>query len=789
MNPGLSADEKPTTASEIRQRLDASSLPSGHTGQDASQHAMPSPILATKPLEETLFEALYQELRVQGRPQAECDIVQAAYEYAREKHEGQFRKNQEKYIVHPIEVARILTGIPLDIATIVAALLHDVLEDTTATETEIKQRFGDDVLKLVTGVTKLGKLEFSSFEDRQAENFRRMFLAMAEDTRVILLKLADRLHNMRTLCHLRPDKQQRIATETLEVFAPLANRMGMGKLRAELEDLSLRYVHPEQFEAITTELAETQTSRQDMIDQVISRVQQQLDAMDLQAKIYGRVKNYYSIYKKMTRQHKGLHDIYDISAVRILVHTEPECYEVLGVIHNAFKPIPGRFKDYVAMPKSNLYQSLHTAVIGPMGRPIEVQIRTHDMHRVAEYGIAAHWKYKEAGGAATANSADEQKLSWLRQMLEMKNDLDDARDYVDSVKLDLFRDEVFVFSPKGQVVDLPKGSTPVDFAYRIHTEVGHKCVGALVNGRIVTLDAPLRNGDIVEIITGKKGAPRLDWIKFVQTHQARTRIRQWYKRNFRQDHEAQGRQLLEAELTKAGLEEAIRSGRLLEAAKDLNFTNIEDLFLAVGYGEINPPRVLNRLQRPEDLPAVAKRALRPSSKSHAEAGIALSGSGKHAKGSREIQGLKGMLHHLAKCCTPVPGDAIAGVVTRSRGVMVHREDCCNLEHVNPERVMWVDWEGSPSAPQQTHAVRLEILVIDRMGVFKDILGQIADTHTNLSQARVKTLPDHTALIEVTIDTRNTEHLETVRKAILSVPEVVSVIRQVYRPTQQQNKAG
>ncbi|MBY0402357.1 MAG: TGS domain-containing protein, partial [Cyanobacteria bacterium] len=452
----------------------------------------------------------------------------------------------------------------------------------------------------------------------------------------------------------------------------------------------------------------------------------------------------------------------DISAVRIIVSSETECYEVLGVIHNAFTPIPGRFKDYIAMPKSNLYQSLHTTVIGPYGRPLEVQIRTHEMHRIAEYGIAAHWKYKESGGSVSAASDDEKKLSWLKQMVEFKDNADDAQEYVDSVKLDLFRDEVFVFTPKGKVVDLPKGSTPVDFAYRIHTEVGNTCTGSMVNGKIVQLNHVLRNGDIVEIITTKKSTPRLDWIKFVQTQQAKGRIRQWYKRNFREEHEQQGKQLLEAELTRAIVEEITRSGKLLEISKELNYTNLEDLYLALGYGELNLTRVVNRIKREEPsewmLPSFKPRAVI-----------------RKESGKGEIDGLKGMLYHLAKCCMPVPGEPIVGVVTRSRGVMIHREGCINLNHVNPDRQMFIGWEGE-AEKVATHSVKLEINVIDRLGVFKDILIRISDTNTNLADAKVKALADNTAIIEVTVDIHNLDHLERLKNEIQKVSDVLSVRR-------------
>lgn len=713
--------------------------------------------------EDQLFEQLVGILCAQERPEPDIQRVSEAFEYARRMHEGQYRKNQENYIVHPVSVAIILAGIPVDTATVMAALLHDVVEDTPATPEDIEQRFGEEVLKLVVGVTKLGKFEFASKEDAHAENFRKMFLAMADDVRVIMLKLADRLHNMQTLEHMKPEKQIKKATETIEIFAPLANRLGMGKIRAELEDLSLKYLDPERFVEIESEIAHTQDERANTILLVIEKIKDQLSAMSIDAKIYGRVKNYYSIYKKMRTQEKQVHEIYDISAVRVIVNCERECYEVLGVIHHAFTPIPGRFKDYIAMPKSNLYQSLHTTVIGPYGRPLEVQIRTADMHRIAEYGIAAHWKYKEAGASEASQSGEEQKMSWLRQMVELKDDVGNAKEYVDSVKLDLFRDEVFVFTPKGRVVVLPRGATPVDFAYRIHTEVGNTCTGAKINGRIVPLSHALKNGDIIDIITSKKSSPRLDWINFVQTQTAKSRIRQWYKKHYREEHVEQGRKLLEAELTRAVVEEAVKSGKLGKTAEEMNYASLDDLLAALGYGEINHSRIINRLKKEPELtfdPLLHNFATRKEK--------------PNVKAGKDIQGLEGMMYQNAKCCNPLPGEGIIGVVTRSRGVMIHRDDCVNLDHSNPNRRMYVSWEGENQA---RHSVKLDIHVIDRVGVLKDILTKIADYNANLSNTKVKMLPDHTASIELTLEVENLKHLDRVREAIYQINDVIGVRRQ------------
>ncbi len=717
--------------------------------------------------EDSLFEELVGLFHSQERPEEDVAQIRDAFEYARQMHEGQYRKNNENYIVHPVSVAIILANIPVDTPTVMAALLHDVLEDTQATEGDIQSRFGVDVLKLVEGVTKLGKFKFTSKEDHQAENFRKMFLAMADDIRIIMLKLGDRLHNMRTLNFMKPEKQVKIASETLEIFAPLANRMGMGKLRAELEDLSLMYLEPERYREIEAEIAHSKEERENTIGLVIEKIQSQLNGMGIEAKIYGRVKNYYSIYKKMQTRQKKVEEIHDISAVRILVNSEKECYEVLGVIHNAFRPIPGRFKDYIAMPKSNLYQSLHTTVIGPYGRPLEVQIRTHEMHRIAEYGIAAHWKYKEAGGSELAQqTTEEQKLDWLRQMVEMKEETDNAREYVDSVKLDLFRDEVFVFTPKGRVVVLPSGSTPVDFAYRIHTEVGNTCTGATVNGRIVTLDHRLKNGDIVEIITSKKNTPKLDWINFVQTQQAKSRVRQWYKKHFREEHADQGRHQLEEALGRATVDELVKSGKLLEIAREMSFTTIEDMYVALGYGEIHLARITNRLKKEEETPEQLIHQFQQRYPTR-----------KKMDAKEPIQGLEGMVYQIAKCCMPIPGEPIVGVVTRTRGVMVHREDCINLAQANPDRKMMISWEGSAVEKQiPTHSVVVDIHVIDRVGVLKDILSKIADYNTNISNTKIRLHPDQTAMVEVTVEIQNLKHLEQVKEAILQVNDVLSVKR-------------
>ena len=527
----------------------------------------------------------------------DIDLVEKAYKFAKKTHSGQFRVSGEPYIVHPVEVAKILAGLEVDTHTVIAAFLHDILEDTDTKPEIIKEQFGEDVLNLVQGVTKLGKLKFKSKEERQAENFRRLFIAMANDIRVIFLKLADRLHNMRTLGYMPEEKQKKIAQETLDIFAPLANRLGIYKIKAELEDLSLKYLEPEKYYEIAQLVAQTKADREITVNMLIDKISQDVKKSGINAQITGRAKHYYSIYAKMKRQNVKFDDLYDITAVRVIVDTVRECYEVLGLIHSQFKPIPGRFKDYIAMPKGNMYQSLHTSVIGPRSKPLEVQIRTWDMHQVAEYGVAAHWRYKEKG-SQKADNASDLKFSWMHKLVEYEKDMKNAEDYVKSVKLDLFSDQVFAFTPNGDVLDLPKDATPVDFSYRIHSDVGHKTVGALINGRIVPLNTKIQNGDIVEILTSKTPSPRLDWLTFVVTKQASQKIRQWFKKNNREEHVKLGKSNLEHELTKAVFDEYIKNEEFENVAKSMNYQTAEDLFAAVGYGETTTNKVINKLKKP-----------------------------------------------------------------------------------------------------------------------------------------------------------------------------------------------
>ena len=707
--------------------------------------------------QEISFDDIKKSLQEEHYQDDDIAILEKAFEFARKLHDGQYRISEEPYIIHPIEVVKILISLRADVHTLIAGFLHDILEDTDTKPEEINELFGEDVLNLVQGVTKLGKLQFKSKEERQAENFRRMFIAMANDVRIVFLKLADRLHNMRTLNYMSAAKQQKIAQETLDIFAPLANRLGVGKIKAELEDLSLKYLYPDKYYEIAQLVSQKKTERESAVKALIDKITKDVKASGINAKISGRAKHYYSIYKKMTRLNVAFHDLYDITAVRVIVDSEKECYEVLGLIHSQFKPIPGRFKDYIAMPKGNMYQSLHTSVIGPRQKPLEVQIRTWAMHEIAEYGVAAHWRYKEKG-SNKADSANDVKFSWMRKLVEYNKDTQDAEDYVNSVKLDIFSDQVFAFTPGGDVLDLPQNATPIDFAYRIHSDVGHKTVGALINGRIAQLDTKLKNGDIVEIMTSKVSAPRLDWLNFVVTKQAASKIKQWYKKNKREDHIEIGRANLEHELTKAVFDEYMKNGEFAKVAKQMNYVSAEDLFAALGYGETTLHKITNRLKKPEKKD-VAETNFQHKSKKSSE---------------KDIIGLEGLLYSFARCCSPIPGEPIVGVVTRSKGVSIHRLDCKTLNEVPPERLLDIRW-ASDNLTNRTYSTTIRIETAEKMGLFKDIISIVSDNNTNINSANAKS-KGQVGVIELGIELDNIETLRKVMTALQAMPEVFSVKR-------------
>ncbi|MCS6782456.1 MAG: bifunctional (p)ppGpp synthetase/guanosine-3',5'-bis(diphosphate) 3'-pyrophosphohydrolase [Gloeomargarita sp. SKYBB_i_bin120] len=699
-------------------------------------------------------------------PTPDSLLMTKAFEFAKRLHWGQKRKSGEDYIVHPVAVATLLWELGGDAQTVAAGFLHDVLEDTQVTAETLTQEFGPEVTRLVEGVTKLSKFSFSSKTERQAESFRRMFLAMAQDIRVIVVKLADRLHNMRTLEYLEPETQRRIAQETLDIFAPLANRLGIWRFKWELEDLAFKYLEPEAYRQMQQYVMEKRADREAYIGHVIGQLQDKLQEAGIPfIEMTGRPKHLYSIYQKMRRQQKEFHEIMDLAAVRIIVNTVDECYRALAVVHNAFTPVPGRFKDYIGLPKPNNYQSLHTVVIGPKGKPVEVQIRTLAMHYVAEYGIAAHWKYKEAGASVKTSHLDE-RFTWLRQLLEWQQDLKDAQEYVDNLKDNLFEQEVYVFTPKGDVVDLKAGATPVDFAYRIHTEVGNHCWGARVNGRLVPLHTPLKNGDIVEILTRENARPSLDWLNFVVTNTARNRIRQWYKKFNREEHIAQGKALLEAELGRTGLDNLLKSDLMLQVAQRCNYAQVEDLLAALGYGEISLKQVIGRWQE----------VIKQQTQSPAETGPLETSPETKPTPAGEIASLQGLAHHLAHCCYPIPGEPIVGVVTLGgRGISIHRQDCANLKSIPVERLLPVSWDGVEDR-RQTYPVMIQVTVIDRVGVLRDVLSRLSDQRINVSDVRMTTHANQTAVITLRLDVLNREQLQTALSHVRKMSDVLHLQR-------------
>jgi guanosine-3',5'-bis(diphosphate) 3'-pyrophosphohydrolase len=708
-------------------------------------------------------------------------LICRAYEFARDLHEGQYRKSGEPYICHPVAVAGILRYMGGNNVMIAAGFLHDIVEDTDITLEEIEQRFGAEVRQLVEGVTKLSKFNFSSKTERLAENFRRMFLAMAKDIRVIVVKLADRLHNMRTLEHLSEEKQRTIALETRDIFAPLANRLGIGRFKWELEDLAFKYLEPEAYREIQELVAEKRGDRESQLAEVTDCLRERLDNLGIKCyEVSGRPKHLYGIYGKMQRRQKGFNQVYDISAVRIIVESNDDCYRALAIVHDSFRPIPGRFKDYIGLPKANRYQSLHTGVIGTSGRPIEVQIRTVAMHHIAEYGIAAHWKYKETGGSNTTVTGDDEKFTWLRQLLEWQSDLKDDREYLQSIKDNLFDEDIYVFTPNGDVIALNSGSTPVDFAYRIHTEIGNRCTGARVNGRMVTLDKVLKNGDIVEILTQKNGHPSSDWLNFVKTNGAKNRIRQWLKRSHRDENLARGRELLEKELGKNGLESLLKSEPMQSVAQRCNYHSVEDLIAGLGYGEVTLNLVVNRLR---DLVKVQQKIeAAPAGGQELPQLIPASTTPKPVPSSSPskspIAGVEGLLYHLSGCCCPIPGEAIIGVVTRTRGISIHRQGCVNVESVPGDRLVPVSWNSSDrnGSRPNTYAVNIQIEALDRVGVLNDVLSHLKDNKVNVRSAQVKTYPGLPALIDLCMDIEDKEQFERTCMQIKKMSDILNLRR-------------
>ncbi|MCR2042531.1 RelA/SpoT family protein [Anaerosalibacter massiliensis] len=707
----------------------------------------------------------------QYNPQANMKQVIKAYSFAEAAHEGQYRNSGERFFVHPYNVAMILVELNMDTDTIIAGLLHDVLEDTDIGYERMEEEFGKEVADLVEGVTKLKKLKYKTKQENQAENLRKMVVAMAKDIRVIIIKLADRLHNMRTLEYMSEEKKKEKALETLEIYAPLAHRLGISRIKWELEDLSLRFLDPEGYYKLVDKISKQRREREAYIQMIINTLQDKLEEMDISCEISGRPKNFYSIYRKMVYQNKGFEQIFDLTAVRIIVDTVKDCYGALGIVHTMWKPIPGRFKDYIAMPKPNMYQSLHTTVMGPQGEPFEVQIRTWDMHRTAEYGIAAHWKYKE--GTVKTDNFDE-KLSWLRQLLEWQKDMKDPKEFMESLKIDFFTDEVFVFTPKGDVISLPNGSTPIDFAYRVHTAVGNNCVGAKVDGRIVPLDYKLKNGNIVEVITSANNTgPSRDWLKVVKSSQAKTKIRQWFKREEKDLNIIKGKDMLEKEVKRQGfkLTEILKEDWLKNIASKVSLNTTDDLYAGLGYGSVTLSQVMPRLKEfykehydikdekniiePKTVPQAPKK------KERAEQGVT-------------VKGVDNIKVRFSKCCNPVPGDDIVGYITRGRGVSIHRSDCPNITELGSSgRFIYVEWAEDKKASYQAE---IQIKATDRPGILTDITQKITDAKLAVISLSARTNREKLVLMNITLEIKDVEQLRQLVKKIKKVKGVMDAYR-------------
>ncbi len=704
----------------------------------------------------------------------ECNQVLKAFELADKAHEGQFRASGEPYIMHPLAVADILAHLQIDHITLMAALMHDVVEDTSYSKEDLEEMFGSEVAFLVDGVTKLNQFQYETKEDRQMENYRKMILAMAKDVRVVVIKLGDRLHNMRTLKHMRSDKQKRIAKETLEIFAPLAHRLGIFNVKWELEDLSFRYLEPEKYYDLVDQMKQKRQVREDIVNDTMSQLTKALGEAHIKADIKGRPKHFYSIYKKMKKDNRDLSQIYDLLAVRVIVDSIPDCYAVLGIAHSLWKPLPYRFKDYISMPKSNMYQSLHTTVIGTMGQPVEIQIRTWEMHRVSEYGVAAHWRYKE--GNKNGDKEFDQKVAWLRQVLEWQ-DTSNPTELVNALKLDVFSGEVFVFTPKGDVVKLPIGSVPLDFAYRVHTDVGHRCVGAKVNGKIVPLDYTLQNGDIVDIITSKTSKPSLDWLNIVGSSESKSKIRNWFKRENKAENIEKGLEALEKEAKRLNYtwKELIADNRLQQVTKQLKAGTEEEMFAACGYGGIPVSTVLLRLIELYKKSKEAEESKRSTEQIIEK--LKSQGQKKTKNGTGVlVKGEAGVMVRMAKCCSPVPGDDIIGYITRGRGVSVHRSDCTSLGHTpeDLERMIEVSWDGSSG---ESFHVGIDIQAYDRNGLLMEVMAVLSELKITITNINAKVQEDtKNVSINVTVDIRDISQLDFVMTKLRRIREVYTVQR-------------
>ena len=727
-------------------------------------------------VKEVTIDDVLEKMKKNSR-RNDLKLIKRAYDFAKEKHGDQLRKSGEPYIIHPVQVAYILAGLELDDATICAALLHDVAEDTDVTIQDISKEFSPEIAEMVDGVTKLGNLKYTSAEEQQVENYRKMFLAMGKDIRVILIKLADRLHNMRTLKFLKRDRQIAIAKETADLYAPLANRLGMYSLKWELEDLSFKYLCPDEYREIVEGIDKKREERLQFINQIVEQISQELKRQKIKAEITGRAKHLYSIYRKMKRDNKNLDQIYDLFALRILVDNVKDCYAALGVVHELYNPMPGRFKDYISVPKPNMYQSLHTTLIGPKGTPFEVQIRTWEMHRIAEFGIAAHWAYKEANkDKKTSVTVKEDKLAWLRETLEWQKDMQDPQEFLNTLKTELFVDEVYVFTPKGQIKVLPRGATPIDFAYSIHAEIGHHMTGCKINSKMMPIITTLKNGDIVEIVTSDQSkGPSRDWLKFVKSTTAKNKILAWFKKTQRAENIEKGKTLIEKEIKRISIpySKIFKSEYITPALERYKFNTIEDMYSAVGFGAISPTKIIAKMLEiykkdnpdefiEETLEQLAKEKTRKTKPSNV--GIV-------------VKGIDNCLVRLSKCCNPVPGDEIVGFITRGRGVSVHRKDCVNINDLisQEDRMIDVYWYNDT---QSAYNVEIEVLANDRNGLLSDIIKQISSVKTRLIGVNSKVNKEKIVVTDLTVEVENLEDLNNILKALRKVDNVYEVNRKM-----------
>ncbi|MFR7994801.1 MAG: RelA/SpoT family protein [Clostridium sp.] len=722
-----------------------------------------------------MVDILLQKIK-ENCTNVDLDIVNKAFNLAYEAHKEQKRESGEPYIIHPIDVAVILAELGMDTSTIVAGLLHDVIEDTDYTYDDIKNIFSEEVANLVSGVTKITKMEYKSKEEQQADNFRKMLLAMASDIRVIIIKLADRLHNMRTLKYMPKEKQKRISKETLDIYAPLAHRLGISKVKWELEDLCFRYLHEEEYYDLVHQISEKRVERETYIAQIIKDLYSKLEEAEIDSDIDGRPKHFYSIYRKMVTKNKSIEQIFDLTAIRILVNSVKDCYEVLGIVHTIYKPIPGRFKDYIAMPKPNMYQSLHTTVIGPQGKTFEIQIRTFEMHKTAEYGIAAHWKYKEGDTSDTKGKSFENKLVWLRDMLEWQKETSDAEEFMEGFKINLFTDEIFLFTPKGVVIDLPNGATPIDFAYRIHTDIGNKCIGAKVNGKIVPLDYKLKTGQIVEILTSNSSkGPNMDWLSIAKSNQAKSKIKAWFKKAKKEENINKGKEVFEKELKKQSVHYVdIAKGESYDKfIKRYNINCMDDLYALVGLGDIVASSFIAKLkeenlskdEKDKNLNKAIEENISKNEKKK-----------KYTSYGVTVKGENNLMVRFAKCCNPVPGDDILGYITKGRGVSIHRKDCGNLNSLikeDPQKVVDVSWGTSKGV---AYMAEIQVKTEDKSGILSDVMNILMDSKLPLNALNAKSAKGNLAYINIKIKIDTVEQLKELMKKIKRVPGVLDVYR-------------